>query len=102
MVFHFRLLDYRDWVGRRPHRPRAERMMEMVEVRPSAMSVQTQKKSPLEWAILPPTSPAPLMDDKHAQPKDRPGEHDDVPRSPFPQQQRSVNPEDQDKHSTEA
>ncbi len=58
----FRLpLDYRDWPRCRPHRPRAERMMEMVEVTPSAMSVQTQKKTPLELAILPPTSPAPLM-----------------------------------------
>src|SRR2546427_10968109 len=58
----FRLpLHYRDWPRCRPHRPRAERMMEKVEVTPSAMSVQTQKKTPLELAILPPTSPAPLM-----------------------------------------
>ena len=35
--------------------------MEKVEVTPSAMSVQTQKKTPPELAILPPTSPAPLM-----------------------------------------
>ena len=45
-------LDYRDWCRRRPHRPRAERMTEKAEVTPSAMSVQTQKKIPLEWAIL--------------------------------------------------
>src|SRR5262249_4934858 len=39
----------------------SERIPEKVEVTPSARSVQTQKKIPLEWAILPPTSPAPLM-----------------------------------------
>src|SRR5438445_13010236 len=81
----------------RPHRPRAERMIEKVEVTPSAMSVQTQKKTPLELAMLPPTSPAPpQVDDKDAQPTDRPEEHDDVPRSPFPEHQRSVQPDDQD------
>jgi len=35
--------------------------MERVEVTPSATSVQTQKKIPLELAILLPTSPTPLM-----------------------------------------
>jgi hypothetical protein len=36
-------------------------MPEKIAVTPSARSVQTQKKIPLELAILPPTSPAPLM-----------------------------------------
>jgi hypothetical protein len=36
-------------------------MTEKIAVTPSAMSVQTQKKTPAELAILPPTSPAPIM-----------------------------------------
>jgi hypothetical protein len=36
-------------------------MTEMNPVAPSAMSVETQKNFPPELAILPPTSPAPLM-----------------------------------------
>jgi major intrinsic protein len=39
----------------------ADRTRESIAVTPSAMSVQTQKKTPLELAILPPTSPAPLL-----------------------------------------
>jgi hypothetical protein len=45
----------------RLHSPRTERMTEKIAVTPSAISVQTQKKTPLELAILPPTSPAPIM-----------------------------------------
>ena len=44
----------------------------------------------------------PHMDDKGTQSKDRPEEHDDVPQSPFPEHHRSVQPDDQDEHSTEA
>jgi hypothetical protein len=36
-------------------------MAEKSEVTPSVRSVQTQKKTPLELAIPPPTSPAPIM-----------------------------------------
>src|SRR5215467_3722233 len=36
-------------------------MRKKVEDTPSAMSVHTQKKTPLELAILPQTTPAPLM-----------------------------------------
>jgi hypothetical protein len=35
-------------------------MMEKVEITPSAMRVQTRRKTPLEVAIVPPTSPAPV------------------------------------------
>src|SRR2546423_882459 len=51
--------NYRDWPHCRLHSPRAARMTEKVEVAPSAIRVQTQKKTPLELAILPPTSPTP-------------------------------------------
>jgi len=36
-------------------------MTEKVPVTPSAMRVQTRKKTPLDLAIAPPTSPDPLM-----------------------------------------
>jgi hypothetical protein len=53
------LLDY--FAGRRSlHNPFAERMKEKSEVTPSAMSVQTKKKAPLDLAISAPT-PAPIM-----------------------------------------
>jgi hypothetical protein len=38
---------------RRLQSPRTERMTEKSAVTPSVMSVQTQKKIPLEFAILP-------------------------------------------------
>jgi len=41
------------------------------------------------------------VDDRHAQPKQRPDEHDDVPRPPFGEHQRSVQPDDQDGHRNE-
>src|SRR5215470_3671462 len=44
----------------------------------------------------------PHVHDKNAQPKERPEEGDDVPRSPFGERQRSVQPNDQDEHPTEA
>src|SRR6266478_7970042 len=40
--------------------------------------------------------------DKDAQPKDPSDEHEDVPRSPFGQHQRSVQPDDEDDHPTES
>ena len=57
----FGLLYYRGWPRRKLHSPRAERMTEKMPVTPSAMSVQTQKQTPLELAIAPPTSPDPIM-----------------------------------------
>src|SRR5438094_5500997 len=59
--FHGSGACYRDWPRYRLHSPSAERMAENAPVTPSARSVQTQKKIPLELTILPPTSPAPLM-----------------------------------------
>src|SRR5215469_13913201 len=57
----FGLLDYR-WPHSRVHSPRAERMTEKSAVTPSAMSVQTKKKAPLDLAMLPPTpTPFPIM-----------------------------------------
>src|SRR6266566_5100691 len=52
-----------DGVGprRRLHSPRTERMAERVEVTPSAMSVQTQKKTPLVLTILRPTILVPCI-----------------------------------------
>src|SRR5437667_9994768 len=47
----FTLLDYRDWPHFRLHSPRAERMTEKSAVTPSAMSVQTKKKAPLDLAM---------------------------------------------------
>src|ERR1700722_706325 len=41
------------------------------------------------------------VDDRDDQPKERPEEDDDVPRSPFGQHQRSVQPDDQDWHRNE-
>ena len=77
--------------------------MEKVEVTPSAMSVQTQKKTPLELAILPPTSPAPLMwMTRTPNPPIDPRSMMTYPESPFPEHQRSAQPDDQDEHSTEA
>jgi hypothetical protein len=58
----FGLLDY--WGRRhgRLHSPRAERMTEKSAVTPSAISVQTKKKAPLDLAMLPPTpTPFPIM-----------------------------------------
>ena len=56
------LLDYRGWPRRRPHSPRAERMTEKSAVTPSAMSVQTKKKPPLELAMpLATPTPFPFM-----------------------------------------
>src|SRR5215212_5973255 len=45
----------------RLHSPRTERMTEKSPVTPIEISVQTQKKTPLELAMLPPTRPLPLM-----------------------------------------
>src|SRR5712691_13275264 len=56
----FGLLDYRGWPHCRLHSPRAERMTEKSAVTPSAMSVQTKKKAPLDLAKSPPT-PFPIM-----------------------------------------
>src|ERR1017187_7097429 len=52
--------DYRGWPRCRLHSPRTERMAEKSAVTPSARSVQTKKKPPLDCAILPPT-PFPIM-----------------------------------------
>src|SRR5262249_15892115 len=41
------------------------------------------------------------VEDKDAQTKDWPEEHDDVPRSPFGEHQRSAQPDDQDEHATD-
>jgi len=38
------------------------------------------------------------MHDAHGRPKYRPDEHDDVPRAPFGEHQRSVQPDDNDDH----
>ena len=66
------------------------------------MSVQTKKKAPLELAI-----PAAMPDASHhvedgdARRKDRPEEDDDIPRSPFGEHQRSVQPDDEEDHDSE-
>ena len=58
----FGLPDYRDWPHCGLHSPRTERMTEKSAVTPSARSVQTKKKAPLELAMLPPTpTPFPIM-----------------------------------------
>src|SRR6266481_1028558 len=44
----------------------------------------------------------PHVDDKDAQSTNRPEEHDDVPRSPFGEHQRSVQPDDQNEYPAEA
>jgi hypothetical protein len=49
----FGLLDYRGWPGRRLHSPRAERMKVKPPSPPSAQSVQTKKKPPVDLAISP-------------------------------------------------
>jgi hypothetical protein len=49
----FGLLDYRGWPGRRLHSPRAERMKVKPPSAPSAQSVQTKKKPPVDLAISP-------------------------------------------------
>jgi len=41
------------------------------------------------------------VDDGDARPEERPEEDDDVPRSPFGEHQRSVQPDDQDGHRNE-
>src|SRR5580700_3511736 len=50
---------YRDWPHCGLHSPRAERTMEKSAVTPSAMSVQTKKKPPLELA-MPLATPTPF------------------------------------------
>src|ERR1700722_16005398 len=47
------LLDYRGWPRRRLHSPRAERMKVKPPSAPSAQSVQTKKKPPVDLAISP-------------------------------------------------
>jgi len=47
------LLDYRGWPRRRLHSPRAERMKVKPPSPPSAQSVQTKKKPPVDLAISP-------------------------------------------------
>src|SRR5712692_8838427 len=49
----FGLLDYRGRPGRRLHSPRAERMKVKPPSAPSAQSVQTKKKPPVDLAISP-------------------------------------------------
>ncbi len=49
----FGLLDYRGWPRRRLHSPRAERMNVKPPSPPSAQSVQTKKKPPVDLAISP-------------------------------------------------
>jgi len=74
-------------------------MTEKVEVTPSAMSVQTQHPENDSAGVGDPAadkSRSPHVDDKDAQPTDRPEEHDDVPRSPVREHQRSVQPDDQE------
>jgi hypothetical protein len=57
-------------------------MTEMSAVTPSAMIVQMKKKVPLDLEISPPT-PFPVMwRTGDEQPKERPEEYYDVPRSP--------------------
>src|SRR5204863_9630966 len=46
-------LDYRGWPRRRLHSPRAERMKVKPPSPPSAQSVQTKKKPPVDLAISP-------------------------------------------------
>ena len=48
-----RLLDYLGWPRRRLHSPRAERMKVTPPSPPSAQSVQTKKKPPVDLAISP-------------------------------------------------
>ena len=56
------LVDYRGRRQGRLYSPRAERMTEKSAVTPSAMSVQTKKKPPLELAMpLAPPTPSPFM-----------------------------------------
>ena len=52
-LFMFGLLDYRGWPRRRLHSPRAERMKVRPPSPPSAQSVQTKKKPPVDLAISP-------------------------------------------------
>jgi hypothetical protein len=54
-VAMFGLLDYRDWPHCGLHSPRTKRMTQKSAVTPSARSVQTKKKAPLELAMLLPT-----------------------------------------------
>ena len=49
----FGLLDYRGWPRRRLHSPRAARMKVRPPSPPSAQSVQTKKKPPVDLAISP-------------------------------------------------
>jgi hypothetical protein len=49
----FGLLDYRGWPRRRLQSPRTERMKVKPPSAPSAQSVQTKKKPPLDLAISP-------------------------------------------------
>jgi hypothetical protein len=63
-------------------------MREKIAVTPSARSVQTKKK-PLHLAI-----PLLHVDDGDERPKERRDEDDDVPRSPFGEHQRSVQPDE--------
>jgi alkylation response protein AidB-like acyl-CoA dehydrogenase len=54
--------DYRDWPLCRLHSPRAERMTEKSPITPSAISVQTKKKPPPEFAMpLATPTPFPFM-----------------------------------------
>src|SRR5229473_3422941 len=57
----FELLDYRGWPGRRLHSPRAERMKVKPPSPPSAQSVQTKKKPPVDLAISPQCAPLMCM-----------------------------------------
>jgi hypothetical protein len=56
----FGSLGDRDWPRCGLHSPRAERRTEQSAVTPSAMSVQTKRRPPLDLAMLPPT-PAPIV-----------------------------------------
>jgi hypothetical protein len=62
-----------------------------------AMNVHTKKKAPLDLAMF--AADADTLphhvDGGDDQSKERPEEDDDVPRSPFGQHQRSVQPDDQ-------
>ena len=68
------------------HSPRADRITDMTEVTPRAISVQTQKSFPPELAILPPTSPE---------------QRDDVSRSAFCKYQYSAQPNTEGKYATD-
>jgi len=53
-AFHFRVGELPGLAGRRLHSPHSERMAEKSAVTPTALSVQTKKKAPLDLAIPPP------------------------------------------------